>query len=56
MNVELKYIRKVGSGRSSAHKKIKKAVSTITAARAFGMNFGSFGLPPKAEAKDEAKA
>mmetsp|Transcript_11773 Transcript_11773/g.23424 ORF Transcript_11773/g.23424 Transcript_11773/m.23424 type:complete len:259 (-) Transcript_11773:76-852(-) len=55
-NVELKYIRKVGSGRSSAHKKIKKAVSAITAARAFGAGFGSFGItPPKAEAKEDAK-
>ena len=34
------YIRKVGSGRSSAQKKMKKAVSAITAARAFGIGFG----------------
>jgi hypothetical protein len=39
-NVEAIYIRKVGSGRSSAMRKFKSAVASITAARAFSKGFG----------------
>lgn len=60
LGIELKYIRKVGSGRSSVNKKLKKAVSAITAARAFGGGFGAFGkaaAPKIAESKEgEEKA
>ena len=39
-NVEMKYVRKVGSGRSSGFKKIKKAVKVFSAVRAFGGGAG----------------
>jgi len=56
-NVDVQYIRKVGSGRSSLVKKFRHAVHSISAVRAFasmGTGFGAgLGLSATAESKSE---
>jgi len=55
MGVPLHCLRKVSSGRSSAFIKMKKAVNTITIARAFATSTGSWGLKPKEACDTEEK-